>query len=290
MNGWTGGQYSLYRILLGAGVAARFAMLHPDPLAWVAAALALLLAAGRFDTWAAAGLAGLCLVHFMPYETVLLVLHVAVPPAPYGSWQAAGRDDPGGGWSLPGWVPLAARLTVLGGWAHGLFLGPFPLGPGFVLAHLLAFDPAWIRPRRRAGAAGGPEAATVFYDGHCGLCHRSVRFLIAEDREGAAFRYAPIESEAFAAAFGESERAALPDSIVLALPDGTYRSRTGAFVELGQGLGGFWRALAALLDLVPRGVADRLYDWVSANRTRVFARTADRCPRVPAALADRFLV
>ncbi len=283
MNGWSGGQYSLYRMLLGAGVAARLAVAPADPLAWIGVGLALLVAAGRFDRFAAAALAGLCLVQSMPYEAVLLVLHVAAPPAPYGSWQAAGRPDPGGGWRLAGWIPLAARQTLAAAWVHGLFLGPFPFGPGFVLAHLLAFDPGWI-PRRSDGAP-----ATLFYDGHCGLCHRSVRLLLAEDRDGTAFRYAPLDSDAFAAGVSQAERAALPDSIVLQLPDGARATRAAAFVEIGARLGGVWRAGAVTLAWLPARLTDRAYDFVAARRARIFGRTEDACPRVPPELAARFL-
>jgi predicted DCC family thiol-disulfide oxidoreductase YuxK len=283
VNGWSGGQYSLYRMLLGAGVSVRLAVGPADPLAWIGVGLAVLVAAGRFDRFAAAALAGLCLVHWMPYAAVLLVLHLAAPPAPYGSWQAAGRLDPGYGWQLAGWIPLAARLMLAGAWVHGLFVGPFPFGPGFLLAHLLAFDPGWI-PRRSGGAP-----ATVFYDGHCGLCHRSVRFLLAEDRDGTAFRYAPLDSNAFAAGVPEAERDALPDSIVLQLPDGARATRSAAFVEIGARLGGFWRAGAAALAWLPARLADRAYDFVAARRTRMFGRTEDACPRVPPELAARFL-
>ena len=283
MNGWSGGQYSLYRMLLGAGVAARLAVGPADPLVWIGVGLAGLVAAGRFDRFAASALAVLCLLLQMPYEAVLLGLHLAAPPAPYGSWQAAGRPDPGGGWQLPGWIPLAARLTVAGAWAHGLLLGPFPLGPGFVLVHLLAFDPGWI-PRR---SDRGP--AIVFYDGHCGLCHRSVRFLLAEDRDGTEFRYAPLDSDAFAAGVPEAERAGLPDSIVLALADGARVTRAAAFVEIGARLGGFWRAAGAALAWLPVRLADRAYDFVAARRARMFGRTEEACPRVPPELAARFL-
>lgn len=284
MNGWTGGQYSLYRVAVGAGVAARFATAPLDPLAWLGLGLGLLVAAGRLDQVAAALLAGLCLISRMPYEMGLLVLHVAAPAAPYGSWQAAVREDPAGGWALPEWIPLAARLGVAGAWLHGLFMGPFPFGPGFVLAHVLAFDPGWI-PRRPADP-GGP--ATLFYDGHCGLCHRTVRFLLAEDRGGQAFRFAPLESEAFAARFAREARESLPDALVLLLPGGAYVTRSAAFVEIGARLGGFWRGGAALLAALPTAVADRVYDFVSARRERVFGRTEQACPRVPAELAERF--
>ena len=37
----------------------------------------------------------------------------------------------------------------------------------------------------------------VFYDGGCALCHHSVRFLVARDRDGSRFRFAPIGGACF---------------------------------------------------------------------------------------------
>jgi hypothetical protein len=44
-----------------------------------------------------------------------------------------------------------------------------------VMLHFFTFDPAWVKPF-------GAETEMIFYDGHCGLCHRAVRFVLAEDR------------------------------------------------------------------------------------------------------------
>lgn len=49
------------------------------------------------------------------------------------------------------------------------------------MIHLFTWDPGWIRPLRT-----GTER--LFYDGHCGLCQRSVRLILAEDATGSAFR------------------------------------------------------------------------------------------------------
>src|SRR5262249_21391567 len=65
------------------------------------------------------------------------------------------------------------------------------LSLGMVMLHLFTFDPAWIRPRP------APAADTIFFDGRCGFCARAVRFVLAEDRAGTAFRFAPLDGEAF---------------------------------------------------------------------------------------------
>ncbi len=72
---------------------------------------------------------------------------------------------------------------------------------GMLLLHLFTFDPQWIRPKR---AAAGTEM--VFYDGHCGLCHRAVRFVLAEDRAGNTFRFSALQGELFAQSVAPSDR------------------------------------------------------------------------------------
>ena len=154
-NSWTGGQYSIFRILLGAYLFVHF--VHLAPWAWelfssegmlpdarqsplfgvfanifrladtpgfvvavviAAAAASLLFLAGVADKWAA----------FLPVvgvgqpvrpqsadrqsEPAVRGLDAAGAlvhsfRAPYGSWAARGRPDPGGGWRFPAAVFLA---------------------------------------------------------------------------------------------------------------------------------------------------------------------------------------
>ena len=95
---------------------------------------------------------------------------------------------------------------------------------GFAVLHLHLFDPGWI-------PALGTEVDRVFYDGHCGLCHRSVRFLLVEDRVG-SFRFAPLQGPTFAQLVPEAERATLPDTMVVVRPDRTRLLRGAAAVHL----------------------------------------------------------
>ncbi len=153
---------------------------------------------------------------------------------------------------------------------------------GMVLVHAFTFDPAWVRAQR---SDAGP--VHVFYDGGCGLCHRAVRFLLAEDREG-VFRFAPLESERFGEAVGPDLRDDLPDSIVLLLPDGRLQVRSGALIEIGRRLGGAWGALARAARVVPAFLRDAAYDGVARIRHRLFARPEAACPLLPAHLRERF--
>lgn len=149
---------------------------------------------------------------------------------------------------------------------------------------LYALDPAWIPPRRRTGE----PPARLFYDGTCGLCHRTARFVLAEDRDGGAFRLAPLQGPTFAAAVDEERRRGLPDSLVVQLPDRTLRLRSDAAVEVLRRVGGLWRVAGELLALVPRPLRDLGYDAVARVRHRLFQRPTEACPLMPPDLGRHF--
>src|SRR4051794_8061775 len=119
-----------------------------------------------------------------------------------------------------------------------------------------------------------PQSAidTVFYDGACGFCHSSVRFLAEADRRGRLFRFAPLGGDTFAALIPAEQRAGLPDSVVVRTGDGRLLMRSAAVVYLMRRLGGWWRVAAALFGAVPTPLRDRLYDAFAGVRHRLFRR------------------
>jgi predicted DCC family thiol-disulfide oxidoreductase YuxK len=127
----------------------------------------------------------------------------------------------------------------------------------------------------------------VFFDGVCGLCNKTVRFLLTRDRHD-RLRFAPLQ--------GETAGRVLPplggrpqelDTIYLVTSDGRLLQRSRAIVFALQALGGAWR-LAGILKVVPRPVADRLYALVARLRYRLFGRL-DACPIPSPAERARFL-
>lgn len=279
-NGWTGGQYSLYRALFGLALLVQLARTLPEaPVLALALPIAGAFALGAADRLAAVVLAVIWTGVFAAdgaIASALLIAHALVPGHPFGSLAARGRIDPGGGWRMPGWLPLGARLALVAALVSG------DRSPWMLLLAFLAFDPAWIAPVRDA------EPARLFYDGACGLCHSAVRFLLAEDRDGRGFRFAPLQGEAFERAIPASVRATLPDSLVLVVPDGAHLLRSAAVLEICARLGGFWRALGIASRLIPTPWLDRAYDGVARVRARVFTRPADACPVLPPELRARF--
>lgn len=128
----------------------------------------------------------------------------------------------------------------------------------------------------------------LFYDGHCGLCHRAVKFVLKHDRTGKAFRFAPLQGETLAGRVPAELRAGLPDSIVVETGQGALLVRSSAFLHILRRLGGGWRILAAILGVIPRPVRDAAYDLIARIRYSIFGRRDDLCPIVPAELRARF--
>jgi predicted DCC family thiol-disulfide oxidoreductase YuxK len=135
---------------------------------------------------------------------------------------------------------------------------------------------------------GAPDAEYLFYDGHCGLCHRAVKFVLTHDHGGTAFRFAPLQGETFLARVAAERRVGLPDSVVVLTRDGELLLRSAAFLHIFRRLGGRWGVLAGVLSVVPRGLRDFVYDFIARIRYRVFGRRDDLCPIVPAELRARF--
>jgi predicted DCC family thiol-disulfide oxidoreductase YuxK len=185
-------------------------------------------------------------------------------------------------WNWIAWSGLVLHAVALTAASRDLL--PDLQSLEWILAVLaaLAFSPAWI-PRRRDALP-----LTVFYDGECGFCHRSVQFLLKEDPDGAATRFAPLQGTTFAARVPAAERAHLPDSIVVSDATGALLVRSAAALRVGAALGGYWRPLAALGRLVPRPLRDVVYDAIASRRKRWFAKPDAHCPLLTPAERTRF--
>jgi predicted DCC family thiol-disulfide oxidoreductase YuxK len=132
-----------------------------------------------------------------------------------------------------------------------------------------------------------PQPETIFYDGHCALCHRAVKFVLQHDRTGAAFRFAPLQGQTFQARVPVDRRGGMPDSMAVATGDALLL-RSDACVHILRRLGGGWRTAAALLAVIPRPLRDAVYALFASIRLRAFGRRDDLCPTVPPELRERF--
>jgi predicted DCC family thiol-disulfide oxidoreductase YuxK len=136
---------------------------------------------------------------------------------------------------------------------------------------------------------GQPRAPErLFYDGSCALCHWAVRFVLARDPQGRAFRFAPLDSDAFRKVAPPDVRASLPDSLVVETRAGELLTRSGAVIHILGRLGAPWRFLGGVARAFPRALLDALYDLVARVRYRVFGREPDACPVIPKDQRSRF--
>ncbi len=134
----------------------------------------------------------------------------------------------------------------------------------------------------------------VLYDGICGLCNRSVRFLLSIDKN-ACFTYAPLQGSTAKQIFQTHKLPANlprhPDTIILVTETETGEQvcyyRSDAIVEICHHLPSGWRWLY-WLKVIPRPIRNWLYDFIAVRRYRWFGKY-DTCPLPPPELQDRFL-
>jgi predicted DCC family thiol-disulfide oxidoreductase YuxK len=117
----------------------------------------------------------------------------------------------------------------------------------------------------------------LLYDGVCGLCNRFVQFILRRDHN-AIFRFAWLQS-ALAARILDRHGANPTDldtAYVVAnheLPGEYLLSRSDAVLFVLKQLGGFWRAAAFLVQLLPKLLRDAAYNVVVRHRYRIFGRS-----------------
>lgn len=132
-------------------------------------------------------------------------------------------------------------------------------------------DPAYMFAAPLPDLAGRP---VMLFDGVCVLCSRSVRFVLRHERDHALL-FAPMQSRAGQMLLA---RHGLPpadwDSFVLIDGDRVLTKSRAALAVMRR-LRAPWRWLR-VATVVPRSLADRLYDWVARNRYGWFGRN-DAC-------------
>jgi predicted DCC family thiol-disulfide oxidoreductase YuxK len=127
-----------------------------------------------------------------------------------------------------------------------------------------------IRISENSASSAAPSPPSIIYfDGVCGMCNRTVDFVLRRDRVG-RFQFAPLQGDTAAARLPEQDRLQL-STLVLESPNGLFR-RSSAVVRILRGIGGFWWLLGSLFWLVPRPLRDWGYGLVASNRYRLFGR------------------
>jgi predicted DCC family thiol-disulfide oxidoreductase YuxK len=124
-------------------------------------------------------------------------------------------------------------------------------------------------------------ASIVLYDGVCAMCNGAVRFTLERDRTG-RFLFAALQdpfSREVLARHGRNADDLDTMGVVIdhALPSERVLVTSRALIHVLNEMGGLWKLLAALLDVVPTRSLDRAYGLLVRNRYRFFGRY-DTCP------------
>ena len=135
------------------------------------------------------------------------------------------------------------------------------------------------------------EHPVLLYDGVCGLCNRTVRFVLRRDREK-KFQFAPLQS-AFAARLLWKKGVDASDLnsfyIVVFREEGEILlKQSDAVLWVMVKLPGIWPGVARVLRFVPRTVRDCGYRAIARSRYQLFGRY-ETCPIPSESDRERFI-
>jgi|SRR5262245_13668518 len=142
------------------------------------------------------------------------------------------------------------------------------------LSQRLSQAPSYSYRNDPAVPAFADDKALLVFDGVCVLCSGLARFILKRDKH-LAFRFATAQSPLGQALFRHYGLDAKELETNLVLVDGMPCAKLDTVAAVGAQLGGAWRALG-LVRLLPRPLADWLYDRVARSRYALFGRT-ERC-------------
>ena len=131
-----------------------------------------------------------------------------------------------------------------------------------------------------------PTAPLVLYDGTCGLCARSVRWILDHERDHDIV-FAPLQGPTAALARSCYPRIPLSIDTVVYITNGRAHLRSKAFLHAANHLRAPWRWGYALR-WFPGVILDLLYRVVAALRYRLWGH-ADACGLVTPEQRRRFL-
>ena len=112
----------------------------------------------------------------------------------------------------------------------------------------------------------------VFYDGLCGLCDKSVQFLLSIDTKHRLL-FSPLQGETAKKKLTTTQRHTL-DSIIF-YHNGVSLNKSTAILTILKVIGGTWGLLYGFI-IMPRFIRDLVYDCVANNRYRLFGKF-DQC-------------
>jgi predicted DCC family thiol-disulfide oxidoreductase YuxK len=132
---------------------------------------------------------------------------------------------------------------------------------------------------------GKPAISIVFYDGYCGLCSGTVKFLLAKDKNKDLY-FAPIKGKTFVNLLQSGEVLDRKNSVVF-YHNGVAFYESDATFAIMAVLPPPWRILA-LLKFIPKSIRNFVYGIIAKNRISWFGKH-DTCYIATGIHAERML-
>ncbi|MEY3565383.1 MAG: hypothetical protein RJA23_1553 [Bacteroidota bacterium] len=114
------------------------------------------------------------------------------------------------------------------------------------------------------------QESILLFDGHCSLCNGAVDFVLKRDTRKKLL----LASIQGTAGQGVLKKYELPssylDTLVLVEEGKVYLGSTAA-LRVARLLGGGWSLFYTLI-IIPKGIRDRIYQWISEHRYQWFGR------------------
>lgn len=140
-------------------------------------------------------------------------------------------------------------------------------------------------------SAAADRAPILVYDGDCGFCARSVRFVLRHDHRRRTVRFAARDGIAGRAVRERHAEVRSVDSLLWVEHVGGEErvlARSDAVLAVAAYLGGVWGVLGGLARLVPRPLRDAGYGVIARVR-RWLAGEVSSCPAFPEDARSRAL-
>jgi predicted DCC family thiol-disulfide oxidoreductase YuxK len=126
----------------------------------------------------------------------------------------------------------------------------------------------------------------ILFDGVCNLCNGAINFIIARDPKN-AYKFAALESNIGQRLLTKHDIDPNKiDSIVLIRGEQAY-VKAGAALRIAGKMSGAWTLLTGLR-IIPKFIADAVYDFIARNRYRWFGKK-DQCMIPTPSLKSKFL-
>ena len=123
--------------------------------------------------------------------------------------------------------------------------------------------------------------AILFFDGECGLCSRTIRFLIRRDKHK-RLHFAPLQGVTAQTLVPTEYRESLSSVVyhrkVVSNKESQLYIRSEAVLLALIDIGGFWRLVARCARVLPLKLRDWSYNRIANNRQHLFKHTTCELP------------